>query len=166
MIRQEHIQRLRCGNVGWNSVKNAYDYASPSFELRQDAGRFESGSANMVGLWALSASVEMFLRIGEHHGPHAIAQRVVDLVERLDQSLRREGAHTRLPRSPSNRSGILTFEVPGVEPSEIRKRALEEKVVVSCRDGGVRASVHAYNDAEDLRRLVDVVRSCSRSQRN
>jgi selenocysteine lyase/cysteine desulfurase len=166
MIRREHLERLRCGNVGWNSVKNAHDYASPSLELRTDAARFESGSANMVGLAALSASVEMFLRIGEHHGSQAIAERVVKLVEELDQSLRDQGARTRLPRSPANRSGILTFEVPGVEPSQLRKRALKENVVVSCRDGGVRASVHAYNDAEDLRRLVDVVRSCSRCKRD
>ena len=156
MIRRQHIDRLRPGIVGWNSVKNA----SPTFQLRSGADRFEAGSANMVGAAALCASLEMFLKVREHHGEDAISQRVIGLVESLDEALRAAGAITRLPKLPENRSGILTFEVPGVEPSEVRKRALQEKVVVSCRDGGVRASVHAYNDADDLARLVNVVRRC------
>jgi cysteine desulfurase/selenocysteine lyase len=163
MIRAEHLDRLRCGNVGWSSVKNAYNYGAPSFELRDDARRFEAGSANMIGTAALTASLEMFSQVREHHGDDAIASRVIGLTESLDELLRAEGAITRLPKSPANRSGILTFTVPGVEPAEVRRRAFEQKVVVSCRDGGVRASIHVYNDADDLARLVDVVRSCSRS---
>jgi cysteine desulfurase/selenocysteine lyase len=160
MIRREHLSRLRCGNVGWSSVKNSHNYASPSFELRDDARRFESGSANMIGSAALAASLEMFLSVREHHGAGAIADRVIGLTEQLDESLRAEGATTRLPKSATSRSSILTFRVPGTEPAEIRRRALAKKVVVSCRDGGVRASIHAYNDVDDLARLVDVVRSC------
>ena len=105
-------------------------------------------------------NLELFLEIRQHHGPNAIAQRVLELANKLDQSLRAAGAVTRLPSSPEHRSGILTFEVPDTEPAEFRKRALQEKVVVSCRDGGVRASIHAYNNDDDLNRLVDVVRSC------
>ncbi len=162
MIRREHVERLRCGNIGWGSVKNSHNYAAPSLELRGDARRFESGSANMAGAAALSASVEMFLKVREHHGAGAIAERVIGLVEQLDEMLRRAGATTRLPQSRDHRSGILTFEIPGVEPAEFRRQAFEEKVAVSCRDGGIRASVHAYNDDDDLARLVHVVGSCSR----
>ncbi len=162
MIRREHLDRLRCGNVGWNSVKNAYNYASPSLELRSDAARFESGSANMLGISALSASVEIFLQVREHHGDSAIGDRVIGLAEELHRRLSAEGAHTRLPDSPEHRSGILTFEIPGVEPAQIRKLGFQQNVVVSCRDGGVRASIHAYNDTEDLARLVEVVRMTQR----
>jgi selenocysteine lyase/cysteine desulfurase len=160
MIRREHIDRLRCTSVGWSSVKNSHNYARPSMELRDDAARFEGGSANMVGVAALAANLELILKVRQHHGDGAIAQRIIALVEELDDGLRSVGATTRLPASREHRSGILTFEVPGVQPSEFRKRALEQDVVVSCREGGVRASVHAYNDADDLARLVDVVRSC------
>jgi selenocysteine lyase/cysteine desulfurase len=159
-IRAEHLDTLRCGNVGWNSVKNAYNYASPSMELRADAVRFESGSSNMVGAAALNASVELFLKVRQAHGQDAIEKRVLGLAGQLDESLRSIGASTRLPQSFQNRSGILTFEVPGVEPNQIRQRAADQEVVVSCRAGGVRASIHAYNDASDLDRLVSVVRQC------
>ncbi len=160
MIARRHLERIRCGNVGWNSVRNSFNYASPQLDLRPTAARFESGSANMLGAAALSASLEMFLKVRQRHGEASIQDRVVDLMDRLNEQLRAAGALTRHVSSAANRSGILSFEVPGVEPAEVRRRALEQKVVVSCRDGGVRASVHAYNDEADLGRLVEVVADC------
>jgi selenocysteine lyase/cysteine desulfurase len=160
MIARRHLERIRCGNVGWNSVKNAFNYAAPEFELRSTAARFESGSSNMIGAAALSASLRMFLTVREVHGASAIERRVIELIDHLEQSLRAVGAVTRRVRDQTRRSGILTFEVPGVDPAAVRRQALEEKIVVSCRDGGVRASVHAYNDEQDLARLVEVVRRC------
>ncbi len=159
-VRSKHLEDLRCGNVGWNSVKNPYNYANPSLDLRSDAARFESGSANMIGDAALNASIEMFLAVRQMHGQDAIEQRVLELAVQLDDSLRSVGASTRLPKAVENRSSIVTFEVPGVEPNEIRRRAFGQDVVVSCRGGGVRASIHAYNNASDLDRLVAVVRDC------
>ena len=160
MIRREHLDKIHCGNVGWSSVKNSHNYKNPKFELRDTAARFESGSANMFGAAALAASMEMFLQVRRRHGEDAIAKRILELTDNLDRQLREAGATTRLPSDPEHRSGILTFDVPGIEPNKIRKRGLEQNVVVSCRDGGVRASVHAYNDADDLRRLASVVQSC------
>ena len=71
---------------------------------------------------------------------------------------------TRFPNAAQHQSGIVTFEVEGLEPATIRKEAMQQKVVLSCRDGGVRAAIHAYNDESDLQRLVDVVRSMPRKK--
>lgn len=159
MIRPEHLDRIRATNVGWSSVKASHDYAHPKLELRNDAARFEGGSANMVGVASLSASVDLFVQIYREHGVHAIEQRVIELAECLNDQLLPLGAATRLPKSRSHRSGIVTFTLDSASPAEFRKRAMEQGVVVSCRDGGIRASIHAYNDAHDLDRLVEVVRS-------
>ena len=159
MIRKQHLNRLRCGNVGWNSVTQAFNYQEPEFALAESARRFEPGSANMSGTAGLLASMEMFLQVREAHGDSAIGQRVVELATTLHEMLGEIGVPTRLPHAPSARSGIVTFEVPGHEPAKVRQAALEKNVVVSCRGGGVRASIHAYNDQSDLERLVDVVRS-------
>ncbi len=161
MIRREHLEKLRCGNVGWGSVKNSNDFGDPVFELRSDASRFESGSANMAGAAALSASLDLMLQVIGQHGVEAMEDRILGLTRELDHMLRDAGAVTRLPTDPRRQSGILTFEVPGVQPAEVRRRGLQQNVVVSCRDGGVRASVHAYNNADDLERLVSVVRNIS-----
>jgi len=157
MIRKEHLGRLRCGQVGWNSVKNAFNYAEPKLELRNAASRFEGGSLNLMGAAALHASLDIFLRIRSLHGEESIANRILSLSENLVEQLVRRGVRTRTHSEPKHRSGIVTFELPEITPASFRRLAFEQKVVVSCRDGGVRASVHAYNNEEDIERLLDVV---------
>ncbi|WP_146401708.1 aminotransferase class V-fold PLP-dependent enzyme [Planctomycetes bacterium CA13] len=159
MIRREHFGKLRLGNIGWGSVKNSYNYAEPKMDLRNEAARYESGSANMVGLAGLSASLDIFLAVLDHHGADAIEQRVVGLATELDQKLRAMGVKTSLAADRENQSSIVNFRLDGTEPAKIRERGLEQNVVLSCRGSGVRASVHAYNNEEDLDRLVAVVKS-------
>ena len=160
MIRTEHLPKLRLRNIGWGSVRNSHNYSAPTMDLKREAARYESGSANMVGLAALSASMEIFLLVQKHHGLAAIEERVVSLTEELNKMLKSVGVTTSMADHRSNRSGILNFSLPSVEPATVRNRGLERKVVLSCRGSGVRVSVHAYNNLEDLNRLVDVVNSC------
>lgn len=157
MIASQHRNRLRCGNIGWSSVKSSFNYAEPDMTLKDTAGRFEPGSPNMVGAAALLASLEMFLKVRQQHGDAAIGDRVVELATQLDSLLQAVGVKTRIAESEQNRSGIVTFDVPGCDPIELRKQAFAENIVLSVRDGGVRASIHAYNNEDDLKRLVDVV---------
>jgi cysteine desulfurase / selenocysteine lyase len=164
MIAKRHLNKLRCLNVGWGSVKNSFNYAKPALDLRDSAARFEAGSANMMGATALSASLQIILDIRNELGQDAISDRICDLAVSLDQQLSASGAVTRFPSAAQHRSGIVTFEIPGLEPAAIRKEAMRQKVVLSCRDGGVRAAIHAYNNQDDLDRLVEVVRSMSRNK--
>ncbi len=164
MIAKRHLEKLRCLNVGWGSVKNSFNYAEPRLELRDAAARFEAGSANMMGAAALSASLQMIIDIRHELGQNAISSRICQLATTLDQQLKDAGAVTRFPNAAQHQSGIVTFEVEGLEPATIRKEAMQQKVVLSCRDGGVRAAIHAYNDESDLQRLVDVVRSMPRKK--
>ena len=159
MIAKRHLNKLRCLNVGWGSVKNSFNYADPSLVLKDAASRFEAGSANMIGAAALSASLKLILDVIDRFGEDAISERICNLAASLDEQLLAAGAITRTPQQTKHQSGIVTFAVPGLEPAKIRKEALRQKVVVSCRDGGVRAAVHAYNDEDDIRRLLEVVRS-------
>ncbi|MEO1525081.1 MAG: aminotransferase class V-fold PLP-dependent enzyme [Planctomycetota bacterium] len=157
-IRHQHLDLLRVSNVGWCSVKNTFNYNDPQLELKPTASRFEPGSANMMGAAALEASLRMFLDVRRAHGTDAIANRVVGLASQLADRLRDVGARTELPEA-GHRSGIVQFALPGVPASEFRNRAIEAGCVLSCRGGGVRASIHAYNDESDIERIIDVASS-------
>ena len=161
MIRRKFFDRLRPLNVGWASVKESHNYSDPQMVLSDDATRFESGSANMVGVGALAASMDLFVQIQNAHGPTAISDRVLSLASRMREKLLASGAIIADETQPENQSGIVNFQVPGIEPAEFRERALNENVVVSCRGTGVRAAVHAYNNDEDIDRLIDCLRSIS-----
>ncbi|QEG42363.1 aminotransferase class V-fold PLP-dependent enzyme [Roseimaritima ulvae] len=162
-VRHEHLSRLRCRTIGWNSVKNAHLFGGAEFNLRDSAARYEAGSANMVGLLAMHRSLKLFWDVIAEHGPEAIGERVLELVEQADAALSAAGAQTRLPAQAENRSGILSFTIPDVDPAAFRKQALQAGVVVSCRGGGVRASIHAYNNAADIEKLANEVRTAIRS---
>ncbi|MCC9654249.1 aminotransferase class V-fold PLP-dependent enzyme [Rhodopirellula halodulae] len=161
IIRKRHLDRLHCSTVGWASVENAHLFSGSEFKLRGDASRFEGGSLNQSGMMSFASSLEMFCQIARHHGHDAIGNRVLERARKLRELLTQRGA--RLIHGPwddtVHASAITTFEIPGETPDRFRARALETGVVVSCRGGGVRASVHVYNDDADLNRLAELVSS-------
>ena len=163
MVRPEVRDRLRPVNVGWASVKNSFDYANPQLVFRDDAVRFESGSGNMIAAAGLLPSLQRFVDVQTTHGDDAIADRVLLLANELADKLRSAGARVDRSNDPQHQSAIVNFSVEGMDPATLRKEAARRRVVVSCRGGGVRAAVHVYNNSEDIDRLVDVVRSGTRS---
>ena len=159
MIRRRHLPLLRCENVGWASVRNAHLFAAGELELREDAARYETGSANMPGLMAFAASLELFVAVARQHGDDAISRRVLERASLLRRLIVERGGKLLFENTPFeiHGSGIVTFSVDGESPADFRSRAIENGVVVSCRGGGVRASVHVYNDDADLLRLADLI---------
>lgn len=159
MISEKHRSTLRCGNVGWASVKNSHNYTKPKLDLREDAGRFESGSPNMVGAAGLAASMQIFSQVHSALGPTAIEQRVLCLTDQLCWKLDQLGAMVARHSDPRHCSGIVNFQLPSIQPSKIRNACLDNQVVVSCRGDGVRASVHAFNNDDDIDRLIQTLKT-------
>jgi selenocysteine lyase/cysteine desulfurase len=125
------------------------------------ARRFElGGTANYPGNVVLGAAVALLNEVG----PAAIEAHVLALGERLIEGLRRAGATVVSPEERAARSGILAFTL-GAGAQRDRAflhRLWAQKVIISQRYtdgvGGLRVSVHLYNNANDVGRLVEAVR--------
>lgn len=152
-VRREHLGRLRALGVGWNSVIHARDFHRIELRLKPSAERYEGGSPNTVGHLGLGASLRMLVDLGVA----SIAERVLDVTDEACERLLGLGAVIHSERRSERRSGIVAFDLPGRDPAAARQRCLEAGVVLSCRNGRLRISPHAYNDASDLERLVEAL---------
>lgn len=147
----ERVDALTPRVVGWRSVVDNRDFDRYHDELQPGAGRFEEGTPNTPGIFALGAALDLLLEIGVP----AIGERVLALTDHLVERLRERGARVLSPRGEHDRSGIVSFlwgdEAPGTTAARLRAR----DVFVVQRRGAVRASPHFYNDEDDLARLVE-----------
>ena len=157
-IRRDCLPRLTPTSIGWNSVVHAADFSRIELDIKPTAARYEGGSHNMMGFIALGASLRMLLDLGVEN----IAAAILDITDRAADELTKLGAVVCSPRSPETSSGILSLELPGYDPVEVRRHCLEQGVALACRAGRLRVSAHAYNDEDDLAKLLGALRSAPR----
>jgi len=158
-IRREHLDRLRPIGVGWNSVAHWKDFTRIELEFRPSAARFEGGAPNSVGFIGLGASLELLAG----YGAAAIGERILAVTDHACEELRRIGAVLYSHRDdPDRSSGIVTFEIPGLDSQQARRVCLDAGVALSYRSGRLRISAHAYNNEEDIARLIDALTSARR----
>lgn len=154
-VAEKHLDLLEPLLLGWNSLsEGAFDPRSA--HLKASAARYEGGSYNMAGLLAFEASLELLLRLGSHLAASPVAAAILENVATIAGQLAGQGFDLKVP-SEEFRSGILTTSWPGATSSDLnaaRKHCLEKNVILSVRAGRIRIATHAYNNADDIARLV------------
>ena len=165
-VRQQNLEKLEPLMQGWGSLQSAGQFQTANMVLKNDASRFEGGSANHVGLIGLGESLKVLLEHGCNQSANPIAIAVLENAGRIEEGLRRVGATVFRSRSrldaddqlSGELSGIVTFDVPNWDPMEVRRRLLKEEIVLSVRHGRLRVATHAYNNDTDIQRLVSTIR--------
>ena len=166
-VRTEFLEQLDPPGIdGAGAIWTGPD----SYELLDDARRFEEFEISIAGVIGLGVAVDQVLDVGIDD----IAARVGELAERLRNELSAVGGVT-VHDGGRQRSGIVTFSIDGVDDERVKVAARQAAVNVSVssapnalldmRSEGhatvVRASPHAYNTDDELDRLLAVVRAFS-----
>lgn len=155
-VRREHLDLLRPLGVGWNSVVQAHNFTHIEPVWKTSAARYEGGTCNMAGIMGLGASLELLAR----YGCPAISARTLELTDLACERLTAIGATVCSDRDPRHASGIVSFEMPGQSSTQVRQKCLQHSVALGSRAGRVRISPHAYNDADDIERLIRALTAC------
>ena len=160
-LKRQHLDLLQPFNVGWNSMQQGNDFSNVDYRLCNTARRFEGGTQNMAGFIGLGASLELLEASGLSPSSNDIGEQVIAVSDQLVDRLTSIGAIVHSERGDQVSSGIVLFEIPGQDPQAMRRKLLEDGVVTSFRGGHLRASVHCYNDASDIDRLIESIRKQS-----
>jgi len=141
-----------------HSTMGGFDY-----EYQDGARRFEVGSFNLAGAYAADTSLQLLLDLG----PEAIQAHVLELAGRLHAGVRALGIEPAVPGSGPRQSHILTLgqldagghgfsSDPIIQPLSDHLKA--NQVIHTIRRGQLRIGLHAYNNAADIDRALDVMR--------
>ncbi|MDP4197978.1 MAG: aminotransferase class V-fold PLP-dependent enzyme [Bacteroidota bacterium] len=142
------LARIHQASLGWTSIENAFDFSLRPDELRAGAARFENGTINFAGITALLASLNFFFEFGLQEMERAVLDLTGYLIDRLEM----RGVEVITPKPESERSGIVSFNFPDAE--KVFERLQSRNILISLRQGLLRASPHFYNTEEEVRKLM------------
>ena len=154
-VRRELLSELRPVHIALGSMTHGDDPEYPNEEyvldVKKDASRFEEGSHNYVGLVALNAALDLIAEIGVE----AIAARIKELTDFMLAGAVERGGEVVSPRGPGEWSGIVMWRPPANRPAtEIVPAMHREFIVINEREGCVHAGLNAYNNEEDITRVL------------
>jgi selenocysteine lyase/cysteine desulfurase len=148
--------QLELRQFGWHMVHDAGNFDTQEWRPAGDASRFECGSPNMIGIHALSASLELLASIGMPAIEERLMRTTNYLVARLEEM---EGVTLVTPRAPARRAGIVTFSAAGMDPAQLHEELRSRGVVCAARGGGVRFSPHFYTGTQRIDRALSILNS-------
>jgi selenocysteine lyase/cysteine desulfurase len=138
------------------SMKDAWnlDKAQYQFEFADSAKRYDSGSYNLAGIYALGGAIALWQEIGVE----GISKRLLYLTDRLVRGLREKGYRVVSSRAPGEGSGIVAFLSDLHDPQTVQRHLqAEHRIVIAVRRGRLRASPHAYNTEAEIDQLVEAL---------
>lgn len=144
-LSPEFRERFDPLGVGWYSVQDPF--APDRFEryrLKPGAACISAGMPNFESLYGLCEA----LRFMQTLDLPCEQKRVNQLCADLRNALNARGLHLLTPAAPELISGIVSFEHPQAEAAG--KALQQEGVIIWAGDGRVRASLHFYNDEQDV----------------
>jgi selenocysteine lyase/cysteine desulfurase len=151
-VNRRVMEKITPLEIGWTNVRHWSDYSRRDLSWRDDARRYECGTLNTVGIYGLGAAVDFLLEVGIP----TIAERVLDLTDRLRNGLLAQGHSVFGPRTRREASGIVSF-VPRQGTAEgLLEWFLAHRVQVAARGGMVRIAPHFYNTEEEIDRVVEL----------
>ena len=147
---------LRVPEPGWKTLREIDDRTRIDYERVEfvdGARRFEPSIPDVTSIVGMGASLDLLLRLG----PDAVERWTLDLTAAAAEGLSERGLRVVSSGRAEERSSILSVERDGVDPSRLEAALRGAGVVAAVREGRLRLSLHGYNDAADVDRMLSAL---------
>jgi len=143
-------------HVGWLAAHNPWDFFNFDQPLAASARRYEGGTLNIPGIWAVHAALRTLLEFGLAE----IEDHILTLTQILTGELQNlDGVELLSPISPQERAGIVTIQLPAkIDVNAVFQHITSQNITISLRDGKLRYSPHFYNSPEEILLAVAATR--------
>lgn len=152
-IRQSRQDEVAPVEFGWTNVAGFNDYASRDLTLRPDAGRYECGTLNTIGIYGLEAAIRFVNEVGVDR----IGEQVLLLAKRISEGAQRKGYQLIREWDRETGSGIVSFRKESLDSRMVVSRLKERKIQAAPRQGWVRMSPHFYESLEEMDRVIEAL---------
>ena len=112
-----------------------------------NAQRFECGSPNMLGAYALNASLSLLEEVGMTEVERRLNERVDYLLQGLAAL---PDISVISPTQAHRRAGIVTFRHKLISAPQLYQSLMDHNIICAHRGGGVRFSPHFYISFEKI----------------
>ena len=146
--------------VGWKGTPHPFQFEPTTLTLAPDARRFELSTIAYSSAAGLSTSIELLTGVGLP----ALTRHAESLARELVAAVAPHGwTPYRGLDAPGASHHIVSLRHPTLAAPAVQARlAQERQIVVSSRGGGIRVSLHGYNDSSDIDALADALEDAGR----
>jgi selenocysteine lyase/cysteine desulfurase len=144
---------------GWHNIRSPNFVTAEQLSYRNDARRYEPGTANLGALTGLGAAMDLLLELGIEN----IADELLRKRAWVVAALKEKGYLVLQSDTPTERQGaMISFYKPGEDLSPLHAKLLGQKIFTSLRADRsgqkyIRISAHFYNTDAELQRLLSLV---------
>ena len=155
-VHPDLLNKISMSQIGWLSVKDAWDFFDYKLDLLDDSRRFEIGTENWPGIYGALASAGLLMEVGIEK----IETHILKLNNKLIDGLQAQGLKTVSSTELKHRSGIVSFLFPGQEDKtqKLFEWLNQNSIIAAFRDKYLRFSPHFYNTEEDMGTVIMAVK--------
>jgi selenocysteine lyase/cysteine desulfurase len=147
-VRRDLIETLEPLSTGWFGRVNPFAFSVDQLDWSASARRFETGSPLVPNAYAAAAGLELLETIGAN----AIQRQIARLVDRMITGARERGLDVITPDDPTARGPLVVIR--STEAAALVDQLAANGIIASARGTGLRVSFHAYNNDEDVDRVL------------
>lgn len=155
-------EKITPQHVGWLAAHDPWDFFNFDQPLSASARRYEGGTLNIPGIWAMHAALRTLLEFDLTE----IENHILALTQILTSELQNlDGIELLSPIAAKERAGIVTIQLPAkIDVNAVLQHISAQKITISLRDGKLRYSPHFYNSPEEIKLAFEATReACSAS---